>query len=54
MALSHYSVWDKRMSCVRKFIKYISYAQKSRIVRILTKIKNIQAEGREEKDLKIR
>ena len=29
MVLSHCCVWDKRKSCVWKFIKYFSYAQKT-------------------------
>ena len=27
-ALSHYSVWEKRMRCVHELIKYVLYAQK--------------------------
>ena len=28
MAMSHYSVREKRMRCVHELIKYVSYAQK--------------------------
>ena len=29
MALLHYCVWEKHKSCIWKFIKYFSYAQKA-------------------------